>query len=91
MPSRSSDKEPFAGPTDPAEEQFFSMSPPRKDLEKHVSLARDFVNLHVADQRRVVLVTSGGTMAPLESEMVRFLDNFSSGLRGAVRVLGRSL
>lgn len=33
--------------------------------------------------RRVVLVTSGGTKVPLEARAVRFLDNFSSGRRGA--------
>ncbi|XP_054857775.1 trichohyalin-like [Eublepharis macularius] len=33
--------------------------------------------------RRVVLVTSGGTQVPLEARAVRFLENFSSGRRGA--------
>ncbi|RKO97255.1 hypothetical protein CXG81DRAFT_2114, partial [Caulochytrium protostelioides] len=32
---------------------------------------------------RVVLVTSGGTTAPLERQTVRFLDNFSAGTRGS--------
>lgn len=31
----------------------------------------------------VVLVTSGGTIVPLEKNMVRFIDNFSQGNRGA--------
>jgi phosphopantothenate-cysteine ligase len=31
----------------------------------------------------VALVTSGGTTVPLERRTVRFLDNFSTGLRGA--------
>jgi len=31
----------------------------------------------------VVLVTSGGTTVPLELNVVRFLDNFSAGTRGA--------
>ncbi|KAM9361596.1 phosphopantothenate--cysteine ligase [Symphorus nematophorus] len=38
---------------------------------------------HAAVGRRVVLITSGGTKVPLESRTVRFLDNFSSGRRGA--------
>lgn len=38
---------------------------------------------HGAGGRRVVLITSGGTKVPLESRTVRFLDNFSSGRRGA--------
>lgn len=32
---------------------------------------------------RLVLVTSGGTTAPLEKSTVRFIDNFSTGNRGA--------
>lgn len=39
-----------------------------------------------AQGRRVVLVTSGGTKVPLEARAVRFLDNFSSGRRGAASV-----
>nr|XP_040059755.1 phosphopantothenate--cysteine ligase [Gasterosteus aculeatus aculeatus] len=42
-----------------------------------------FAGHHVAAGRRVVLITSGGTKVPLESRTVRFLDNFSSGRRGA--------
>ncbi|KAG6438186.1 hypothetical protein SASPL_103123 [Salvia splendens] len=33
--------------------------------------------------RRIVLVTSGGTTVPLEQRCVRYIDNFSSGHRGA--------
>lgn len=33
--------------------------------------------------RRIVLITSGGTTVPLERRCVRFIDNFSSGSRGA--------
>lgn len=32
---------------------------------------------------RVVCVTSGGTTVPLEKRCVRYIDNFSSGHRGA--------
>lgn len=42
-----------------------------------------FAGYHVTAGRRVVLITSGGTKVPLESRTVRFLDNFSSGRRGA--------
>ncbi|XP_046882123.1 phosphopantothenate--cysteine ligase [Hypomesus transpacificus] len=42
-----------------------------------------FAAQHGAAGRRVVLITSGGTKVPLESRTVRFLDNFSSGRRGA--------
>jgi guanosine-3',5'-bis(diphosphate) 3'-pyrophosphohydrolase len=42
-----------------------------------------FLASHRAAGRPVALVTSGGTLVPLEARMVRFLDNFSTGLRGA--------
>ncbi|XP_077428810.1 phosphopantothenate--cysteine ligase [Vanacampus margaritifer] len=42
-----------------------------------------FARLNAEAGRRVVLITSGGTKVPLESRTVRFLDNFSSGRRGA--------
>ena len=34
--------------------------------------------------KEIVLVTSGGTAVPLEKQTVRFLDNFSTGNRGAL-------
>ncbi|XLS79270.1 hypothetical protein HN51_063495 [Arachis hypogaea] len=33
--------------------------------------------------KRIVCVTYGGTTAPLEQRCVRYVDNFSSGHRGA--------
>lgn len=36
--------------------------------------------------RPVVLVTSGGTTVPLEKNTVRYIDNFSTGQRGAASV-----
>lgn len=42
-----------------------------------------FAEHHDAHGRRVALVTSGGTLVPLEARTVRFLDNFSTGARGA--------
>ncbi|KAK3335718.1 phosphopantothenate-cysteine ligase-like protein [Cercophora scortea] len=66
-----------------AEDHYFGANPPPKDLDKHVALARDFINFHAAAGRRLVLVTSGGTTVPLERNTVRFIDNFSAGTRGA--------
>uniref|UniRef100_A0A8C6SZR6 Phosphopantothenate--cysteine ligase n=1 Tax=Neogobius melanostomus TaxID=47308 RepID=A0A8C6SZR6_9GOBI len=43
----------------------------------------EFAQYHTSEGRRVVVITSGGTKVPLESRTVRFLDNFSSGRRGA--------
>lgn len=65
------------------EHEYFSTNPRPKILQKHSTLAREFINHHAEQQRRVVLVTSGGTTVPLENQMVRFVDNFSAGTRGA--------
>lgn len=42
-----------------------------------------FIKSNVSRGRRIALVTSGGTAAPLEKTGVRFIDNFSTGKRGA--------
>lgn len=42
-----------------------------------------FASRNVARGRRLALVTSGGTTAPLEHTGVRFIDNFSTGKRGS--------
>ena len=42
-----------------------------------------FVAAQTVLKRRVALVTSGGTLVPLERRMVRCIDNFSTGMRGA--------
>ncbi|NXO01529.1 PPCS ligase, partial [Rhinopomastus cyanomelas] len=52
---------------------------------------RAWAAAQAARGRRVALVTSGGTQVPLEARAVRFLENFSSGRRGAAsaeRLLG---
>ena len=66
-----------------AESAYFSTNSPPKDLPRHEALARAFIDYHVGSNRRLVLVTSGGTTVPLESHTVRFIDNFSAGTRGA--------
>lgn len=48
----------------------------KTDLEQFVHEARS-LNL------RIAVVTSGGTTVPLEQRAVRFIDNFSTGTRGA--------
>ena len=37
-------------------------------------------------KKKVVLVTGGGTLIPLEKNTVRFIDNFSTGTRAAACV-----
>ena len=65
------------------ESDYFSINPPPNNLDEIVGLAQSFVRQHASNNRRVVLVTSGGTTVPLEKQTVRFIDNFSAGTRGA--------
>ncbi|KAI0631260.1 phosphopantothenate-cysteine ligase [Trametes polyzona] len=64
-------------------EQYFATQPPPASLEKDVARVKEFVQRQSKEGREVVLVTSGGTTVPLELNVVRFLDNFSAGTRGA--------
>ncbi|CEO96919.1 unnamed protein product (mitochondrion) [Plasmodiophora brassicae] len=50
---------------------------------RDVDVRRFVENVVVAGGLRVALVTSGGTTVPLERSTVRFIDNFSTGTRGA--------
>ncbi|XP_059807881.1 phosphopantothenate--cysteine ligase [Hypanus sabinus] len=63
---------------------FFSDCVPPPNADASAQAMAEFALQHAGQGRRVVLVTSGGTKVPLESRTVRFLDNFSSGWRGAV-------
>jgi phosphopantothenate-cysteine ligase len=36
-----------------------------------------------SEQSRLIIITSGGTTVPVERNTVRFIDNFSTGVRGA--------
>jgi len=65
------------------ENDYFTNNPPPKALDQLLSLAREFINRHAEEGRKLVLVTSGGTTVPLENQTVRFIDNFSAGTRGA--------
>jgi phosphopantothenate-cysteine ligase len=62
------------------------LPPPVPDHDRLRRRLRAFASRHVSHRVPVALVTSGGTMAPLEVEMVRYLDNFSTGTRGAISV-----
>jgi phosphopantothenate-cysteine ligase len=52
-----------------------------KKLEHKKQTILDFLN--VQGQKNLIIITSGGTTVPLERKTVRFIDNFSTGLRGA--------
>ncbi|KZS98256.1 phosphopantothenate-cysteine ligase [Sistotremastrum niveocremeum HHB9708] len=64
-------------------ESYFRTQPSPPNLEHDLTGVRNFVSRQIAENRKVVLVTSGGTTVPLEHNVVRFLDNFSAGTRGA--------
>lgn len=70
-------------PAAAVEDSYFSSNPPPKALPQHIAQAQSFIDFHAAANRRVVLITSGGTTVPLEKQTVRFIDNFSAGTRGA--------
>ena len=52
------------------------------DMRNKVTLMQEFVANLSADQP-IALITSGGTTVPIEKNTVRFIDNFSTGIRGA--------
>ncbi|KFH62818.1 hypothetical protein MVEG_11344 [Podila verticillata NRRL 6337] len=64
-------------------EAYFASHVAPKSLPENAEKIRTFVDRHMHEGRRVVLVTSGGTTVPLETLTVRFIDNFSAGTRGA--------
>ena len=55
--------------------------PPLLSFSPH--LVETFALRNVSLGRRLALVTSGGTSAPLEQTPVRYIANFSTGRRGA--------
>ncbi|CAL5332881.1 unnamed protein product [Camellia sinensis] len=67
---------------------FFDSAPPLKDgpgISKKLNefIERNSKSTGGEGTGRVVCVTSGGTTVPLEKRCVRYIDNFSSGHRGA--------
>ncbi|CAE6533558.1 unnamed protein product [Rhizoctonia solani] len=64
-------------------ESYFETQPPPADLDDNIQGVKEFIDYHANSGRKIVLITSGGTTVPLELHVVRFLDNFSAGTRGA--------
>jgi len=54
------------------------------NLESARARMQSFVAAALEKKQRIALVTSGGTTVPMETNTVRFLDNFSTGTRGAL-------
>lgn len=71
--------------SDDKQSKYFTDNPTPKILSKHEPLTREFIDFHLqtSPNRKVALITSGGTTVPLENQTVRFIDNFSAGTRGA--------
>jgi phosphopantothenate---cysteine ligase (ATP) len=53
-----------------------------KNLKEKPNRVLKFTEAHPG--KTVTLITSGGTSVPLEKRSVRFLENFSTGLRGSL-------
>ncbi|XP_057442472.1 phosphopantothenate--cysteine ligase 2-like [Lotus japonicus] len=66
---------------------FFDSAPPLRNIHEITEKLNQFIHRNSSpangEPRRIVCVTSGGTTAPLEQRCVRYVDNFSSGHRGA--------
>ncbi|KAG0676699.1 hypothetical protein C6P42_001169 [Pichia californica] len=72
---------PAATPID--EDNYFRLHKPPSYLSQISNDVASFINFNHNQNRKIVLVTSGGTTVPLENNTVRFIDNFSAGTRGA--------
>jgi phosphopantothenate-cysteine ligase len=65
-------------------EEFYASHLPPSDFEDNRQLLKQFCEFHMKEKdQNIVLITSGGTIAPLEHNTVRFVDNFSAGSRGS--------
>lgn len=67
---------------------FFDSAPQLRDGISVSTKLNEFIGMNSSSlgsgrAKRVVCVTSGGTTVPLEQRCVRYIDNFSSGHRGA--------
>lgn len=87
MDSRNGSEAPLETP-DSEVKSFFDSALPLKDSAEITRKLKEFIELHSSSTangraRRVVCLTSGGTTVPLEQRCVRYIDNFSSGHRGA--------
>jgi phosphopantothenate---cysteine ligase (ATP) len=65
---------------------FFTENQAALDANHHAAMLQQlaaFIQRQCRANRAIALVTSGGTTVPLELKTVRFIDNFSTGTRGA--------
>ena len=67
-------------------QKFLEENEAPTDLDSVRKNVSSFLDSHLSqkeDNRTIVILTSGGTNVPLEKNTVRFIDNFSTGNRGA--------
>jgi len=62
-------------------ELFYDSHSCPPNYESTIASVENFVRDH--KNEKIVLVTSGGTVVPIEQNTVRFVDNFSVGTRGS--------
>ncbi|KAI9915209.1 hypothetical protein PsorP6_008660 [Peronosclerospora sorghi] len=67
-------------------EEYFRETSPPKWMSACREQVEEFLDHHRIVGKCVAVVTSGGTTVPLERNTVRFVDNFSTGSRGAASV-----
>ncbi|KAL4087094.1 hypothetical protein PRIC1_012994 [Phytophthora ramorum] len=67
-------------------EAYFHRTEAPKWADERREQVEAFLDHHRVVGKCVAIVTSGGTTVPLERNTVRFLDNFSTGSRGAASV-----
>ena len=64
-------------------EKFFEKNKPSPQCHSQLQSVKDFLD-RIHEDKKVVFITSGGTVVPLERQTVRFIDNFSTGSRGSL-------
>ena len=52
-------------------------------MESFTTLLDNFIHDNLGNSKSIAVVSSGGTSVPLEVNTVRFIENFSTGGRGA--------
>jgi len=55
-----------------------------KNFDKERKNISSFLKIQIKYCRPIVVISSGGSTVPLEKNTVRFIDNFSTGVRGAI-------
>lgn len=73
----------MAAPSDKQWKGFFDEAKMPMQFDTNMIKVKRFVEEARQGSSKLVLITSGGTTVPLESQTVRFLDNFSVGTRGS--------